>query len=113
MDLPDAAHDSPTAFARASAAAQYLRSIVSVPELAHPRTAIVCGSGLGGLQHALMKEPRIEVPYEKIAGMPKSTGKASCRPAIVLALVDEAIRLTMAVHSTGTRRQDGLWHDWH
>jgi purine-nucleoside phosphorylase len=39
-----------------------------------PEIAIIGGSGLSALEHAV-EEPKWEVPYGKIKGFPVSTGK--------------------------------------
>jgi len=61
-------------FVRATEVAQHLRS--SLPsELHNPYVAVVCGSGLGGLQHTIAPSPRIEFAYESIPHFPLSTGE--------------------------------------
>lgn len=48
----------------------------SVPAcLQHPQIAIVCGSGLAGLQNALAPSPRIAIPYADIPHFPTSMGE--------------------------------------
>ena len=42
-------------------------------ELSHPNTAIICGSGLGGLADSVLPEPRYETDYANVPGFPKST----------------------------------------
>jgi purine-nucleoside phosphorylase len=62
-----------TVFVRATETAAKLRS--SLPsELAHPKLAIVCGSGLGGLADTIHAEPRKEIPYSDVPGFAVSTG---------------------------------------
>lgn len=75
MELTPPSPATATAFTRATAAATSLRSALPEP-LQQPHVAIVCGSGLGGLQHALLpNEPKVEVSYDKVPGMPKLTGR--------------------------------------
>lgn len=69
-----ASQTTPSVFARATEVAAYLRSAIP-SELQHPRVAIVCGSGLGGLQHTIGVTPRHEFPYESIPHFPVSTGE--------------------------------------
>ena len=42
-------------------------------ELGRPATAIICGSGLGGLADSVLPEPRHEIDYANVPGFPKST----------------------------------------
>ncbi|OCK85494.1 inosine guanosine and [Lepidopterella palustris CBS 459.81] len=63
---------SPNLFQRASETALYLRSTLP-SALHHPKAAIVCGSGLGGLVDAIHPEPRIETAYANIPHFPEST----------------------------------------
>jgi len=61
-------------FARATEVTKHLRS--SLPsELHRPHVAIVCGSGLGGLQHTISPSPRAEFAYESLPYFPVSTGE--------------------------------------
>jgi purine nucleoside phosphorylase len=53
-------------------AAEVLRK--RLPEDFVPKIAIICGSGLSGVQEAVTG-PRVEVPYSEIKGFPVSTGK--------------------------------------
>lgn len=69
MDGPVASHN---VFQRATETALYLRT--SLPDiLHHPKVAIVCGSGLGGLAETIHPEPRIETAYANIPNFPRST----------------------------------------
>lgn len=43
------------------------------PRLRSPQTAIICGSGLGGLADNVLPEPRYEIDYADVPGFPKST----------------------------------------
>lgn len=46
------------------------------PEIAEPKVAIVCGSGLGGLVQCLNTTgPRVEVKYEDVVGFPRTSGE--------------------------------------
>jgi len=66
---------STSIFTKATQAAEYIRSQLPA-ELHHPTLAIVCGSGLGLLQHGLQQapSPKIELQYDTIPHFPKSTG---------------------------------------
>lgn len=47
-----------------------------LPEtLQHPRVAVICGSGLGGLANTIHDEPRAELEYSSIPHFPCLTGK--------------------------------------
>lgn len=64
----------PRTYERATETTVYLRS--QLPEvLQKPKVAIVCGSGLGGLADTIEDEPKVELPYENVPNMPRSTGK--------------------------------------
>lgn len=73
---------SPDAFARATEAADYLRAALQ-PELQAPRIAVVCGSGLGGLQNTIQASPRLEIPYSQIPHFPRSTGMLYPNPPVI------------------------------
>ena len=61
-------------FQRAQETVQSIR--LSLPlALQHPKVAIVCGSGLGGLAETIHEQPRIEKPYASLPNFPQSTGK--------------------------------------
>lgn len=70
------AHDemnSASVFARATETVEFLRS--KLPEqLARPRAAIVCGSGLGGLAATVNEGTREEWKYSDVPNFPLSTG---------------------------------------
>lgn len=69
------AHDEMTTsvFHRATETVEYLR--LRLPEqLAKPRVAIVCGSGLGGLANVLNQGVRLEWAYKDVPNFPVSTG---------------------------------------
>lgn len=69
MDDPAASRN---VFQRATETALYLR--VALPDtLQHPKVAIVCGSGLGGLAETIHPEPRLETAYANIPNFPQST----------------------------------------
>ena len=71
MDDPVASRN---VFQRATETALYLR--VALPDiLQHPKVAIVCGSGLGGLTETIHPEPRLETAYANIPNFPQSTGE--------------------------------------
>lgn len=63
---------STTVFSKAQEAASFLQSRLD-PKLQHPKVAIVCGSGLGGLADAVHEEPRTEIHYSLIPHFPRST----------------------------------------
>lgn len=65
---------SPDTYQRATETALYLRTALP-SELQHPKVAIVCGSGLGGLAETIEAEPRIETAYKNIPNFPQSTGE--------------------------------------
>ena len=47
------------------------------PPLQRPRIGIICGSGLGGLQHSVVQAfdaPRKEIDYKDVPGMPLPSG---------------------------------------
>jgi purine-nucleoside phosphorylase len=67
---------APNAYARASATATYIRDQLPA-ELQHPKVAIVCGSGLGGLVETIEAEPKVELAYSTIPNFPQSTGKSN------------------------------------
>lgn len=65
------------AFHLATETADFLRA--NLPEqLARPRVAIVCGSGLGGLAKTVNAE-REEFEYKDVPNFPVSTGKWQVR----------------------------------
>ena len=75
MDDPVASRN---VFQRATETALYLR--VSLPDiLQHPKVAIVCGSGLGGLAETIHPEPRLVTAYANIPNFPQSTGERCSR----------------------------------
>ncbi|KAB8349661.1 hypothetical protein FH972_023680 [Carpinus fangiana] len=63
---------TPGAFVRATEAANFLLD-AAPKELCRPKVAIVCGSGLGGLQNTIQASPKFEIPYAQIPHFPKST----------------------------------------
>jgi len=70
------AHDEMTTspFHRATETVEFLRA--HLPEqLARPRVAIVCGSGLGGLAATINEGLREEWQYKDVPNFPLSTGK--------------------------------------
>lgn len=71
MSLP---HPPQSVFDRATEVTIHLRSSLPL-ELQHPYVAIVCGSGLGGLQHTIEPSPRAEFTYESLPHFPVSTGE--------------------------------------
>lgn len=69
------AHDdmATSSFQRAQETVEYLR--LKLPEqLARPRVAIVCGSGLGGLAETVKGSVREEWQYKDVPNFPLSTG---------------------------------------
>lgn len=87
-----------TAFARATTAADFLRSHLA-DDLQRPYAAIVCGSGLGGLQDALIDESKVTVPYDQIPGMPRLSGKNKSRASLRAEPLLTRQRLTPAMYS--------------
>jgi len=69
------AHDEMTTstFHRAIQTVEHLRLTLPA-QLANPRVAIVCGSGLGGLAETVDGEVREEWAYSDVPGFPVSTG---------------------------------------
>jgi purine-nucleoside phosphorylase len=64
----------PKTYELATETVNFVRS--QLPEsLQHPKVAIVCGSGLGGLAETIEAEPKKELSYEVIPNFPTSTGK--------------------------------------
>lgn len=72
MATPPAA----TAFARATEAAETVRAALPA-SLHRPHLAIVCGSGLGNLQHSLLPPPapKVEIQYSAIPHFPALSGE--------------------------------------
>lgn len=62
-----------TTFERAQETAQFLAQRLEDP-LRHPKVAIVCGSGLGGLADAVHASPRVEIDYASIPHFGRTTG---------------------------------------
>jgi purine-nucleoside phosphorylase len=63
-----------TAYAKAVETVEFLR--LKLPtELAKPRVAIVCGSGLGGLVETLNDDVKEEWAYKDVPHFPQSTGE--------------------------------------
>jgi purine-nucleoside phosphorylase len=62
-----------TLHSRASTTIHTLRGLVP-KELAEPKVAIVCGSGLGGLARTVEEKSKVEVQYSEVPGFPVSTG---------------------------------------
>ena len=60
-------------FLRATETAAFLRTELPL-SLQHPKVAIVCGSGLGGLAETIHPQPRLEMTYASIPNFPLSTG---------------------------------------
>jgi purine-nucleoside phosphorylase len=69
------AHDemATSTFERARETVEYLR-VKLPPELAQPRVAVVCGSGLGGLAGTVNEGLREEWAYKDVPNFPVSTG---------------------------------------
>ncbi|KAL1992976.1 hypothetical protein VTN49DRAFT_3733 [Thermomyces lanuginosus] len=61
-----------TTFERAQETAQFLAQRLEDP-LRHPKVAIVCGSGLGGLADAVHASPRVEIDYASIPHFGRTT----------------------------------------
>ena len=53
--------------------ASFIESKVSNATLKHPRVAIVCGSGLGGIADTIEQDEKVEIPYSDIPNFPKTT----------------------------------------
>lgn len=60
-------------FAEATEAFRFIQQRLP-PELEHPNIGIICGSGLGGLAHAVQLEPQVETNYAEVPHFPVSTG---------------------------------------
>lgn len=70
------AHDEmvDSALQRTTETVEYLR--LKLPtELARPRVAIVCGSGLGGIADIINKDSQKTFAYKDIPNFPRSTGR--------------------------------------
>lgn len=70
------AHDemAESVFQRATETVEYLR--LKLPaELARPRVAIVCGSGLGGLADVVNQDEQRSYAYKDIPNFPQSNGR--------------------------------------
>lgn len=70
------AHDEmvSSVFNRAIETVEHIR--LKLPEdLARPRVAIVCGSGLGGLAETVNQEEKVEFEYKDVPNFPLSTGE--------------------------------------
>lgn len=65
--------DSISISQRCEEALQFLTERIS-SELDQPAVAIICGSGLGGLENSVLPEPRLEVQYKDIPHFPQSKG---------------------------------------
>ena len=57
-------------------AAEGLKKLLPVDFV--PEIGIICGSGLSGIQEAII-ESRVEIPYSEIKGFPVSTGQFDWR----------------------------------
>jgi len=93
---------TPNAYARATQTAEYVRSKLPT-ELQHPKVAIVCGSGLGGLADTIDPSPKIELAYGDIPNFPRSTGKSGHDLALT--------RRRAKSCSARSRRQVCVWPD--
>lgn len=71
-----------TAYSKAVATVEFLRRQLPA-ELAKPRVAIVCGSGLGGLVSTLNDDVKEEWAYKDVPHFPQSTGELSIRHIIL------------------------------
>ena len=80
-----------TAYSKAVATVEFLRRQLPA-ELAKPRVAIVCGSGLGGLVSTLNDDVKEEWAYKDVPHFPQSTG--------------EFINQTYNTKVTGTKRYE-------
>lgn len=73
------AHDmmiSSSSYERAIETCEFLRLKLS-PGLSHPRVAIVCGSGLGGLAQTVNKGLTQTWEYKDVPNFPISTGEST------------------------------------
>lgn len=65
-----------TSYNEAKESAQAIRK--QLPSiLQNPKIGVICGSGLGGLQHSVVEAtgaPRIEVKYKDVPGMSEPSG---------------------------------------
>lgn len=82
-ELQEPESPNPSLFIRATESVRLLRQHLPA-DLQHPKIAIVCGSGLGGLAETIESSPRIETAYENIPGFPKSTGTVFPSQTLVL-----------------------------
>jgi len=69
---------SPNLFVRAKATTDQLQRELP-KELRHPKIAIICGSGLGGLADSINAQPRVEIGYAQTLNFPVSTGRFTTR----------------------------------
>jgi purine-nucleoside phosphorylase len=69
-------------YSRASITAEFLRRDLPA-HLQHPKVAVVCGSGLGGLADEVEADSKVEIPYSDISGFPVSTGMLSMFSAVL------------------------------
>lgn len=61
-------------FEQAKEAASFLER--GLPDdLRHPKVAIICGSGLGGLADTVQETPKAQYEYSSIPHFPLPTGK--------------------------------------
>lgn len=65
---------SSESFKKASESASFIRSKLP-SHLHHPRVAIVCGSGLGGIADTVTSDTKFEIDYHDIPNFPKTTGE--------------------------------------
>jgi len=73
-DAHDEMNETSSAFQRATETVEFLR-LKLPPELARPRVAIVCGSGLGGLAKVVDAEEREEWAYKDVPNFPVGSGE--------------------------------------
>ena len=64
---------SPKLYAQPAIATNYIRALLPEP-LQKPLVAIVCGSGLGGIQETIESSPQIEIAYGDVPHFPVPTG---------------------------------------
>lgn len=62
---------------RANIAIDFIRKLLPEP-LRNPKVAVICGSGLQHLAHALSDTPRVEIKFADIPYFPQTTGKYNC-----------------------------------
>lgn len=69
-------HSPSAVFHQCVETVEYIRTHLPSDDLAKPRVAIVCGSGLGGLAECVNQDgPRWEKEYKNVPNFPVSSGR--------------------------------------